>query len=221
MIETKHDSINTFKSFAVCYGKIDLKKLTFYDVLILEPELYSENDIRRAAKRGTVILGYISITEIGQHQIDFQEFRGDLISKHPFWDSWLMNISKTSIKNMILNQALKIKAKGFHGVFLDNLDNTGVWGNLSHMKEHLIEIIENIKNLWDSSIISINNGIHLLDRLNPIIDFVIFESIASDFDFSSREYRLSTEDSFIEKINIAQMVRSERKKKNRCNRICK
>lgn len=154
------------ENFIIYYGKINdttIEKLSTYKLVIIEPRNVTKNQVIQLKQQGVKVLGYTSVVEQNENNIEFISLRnawfykpnGDKMRVDQ-WQSWYMDIRKKGYQNFLLEQIqLHVINKHLDGVFLDTVgDIDDLDWNEKHKMEmrktyrkFLIKLKKNYKNL--------------------------------------------------------------------------
>jgi len=190
--------------FLICYGRLNPLEVKGYDVLILEPEHYTESEILILRNNNNIVAGYISLTEVNNNSKHFDLLSDYIFGKNSTWNSSYIDIKKESAQEILQNLTDDIIDKGFNGLFMDNLDNVSQWGPLKDAEKSLVSIISAIKNNSNDIYLIQNSGFFLNDSLERITDAILVESLFSLYDFKTNEYRFRDKrslDKMLKRIN--------------------
>jgi uncharacterized protein (TIGR01370 family) len=94
-----------------------------------------------------------------------------------------------------------ILANGYDGLFLDNIDNFSDYGPQSNQKPEVIQFIKKIKTDYFNHILIQNAGLELINETGQYIDSVVVESVASNYTFDDKSYKLRDEFEFDAYVN--------------------
>lgn len=185
-IERSKDSSPLF----VCYGRIEPSTLIGNELLILESQHYTTDEIDLIKGQNKKVLAYLSLTEVHEAAFFYQAIKPYILSKNSHWNSQYIDISNQNAQEILFNAADTILSKGFDGLFLDNLDNVGEWGSLSGNDTALVKWVTKLKTRAPKSFLVQNSGLFLLEQLKPHIDAVVLESFITAYNFETKKYGL-------------------------------
>lgn len=204
-------SLNTYSKtkFIVCYGKFDISKVIGYDLVIVESANFNYAEIQSLKRYNKKVIAYISLGEINEDAKDYKLLKNTLGDKNLDWNSYYLDIASEKVKQVLRSRIRNIFYLGYDGLFLDNIDNYTKYGVQSNLKNNLIEFIDEIRNEYPAKVLVQNAGLELLDLLHKKIDYVLVESIFTDYDFSSQKYQIRVKDLREERLNLLkeQMVK--------------
>lgn len=202
--------IKNITSYAVYYGRDKIDKLSGYDLVILEPDNYSKDEIQKLKENGTIIVAYLSIGEVSASRSYFSEVRECIIGKNPTWNSYYVNVSCKRWQDIILNEIIpKILSKGFDGVFLDTIDVVDLYPN---MKRDMIELIASIRKNYPDIVIIQNRGFSIIDETVKYINGILFECFTTRYNWKSKTYEVWSSKDLNWIDNIAEKLVKLRKK---------
>lgn len=177
-------------SVLICYGKLNPYDICDYDYVILEADLYSAEDIEIIKDKNKKVLCYISLGEVNRNASYFKELKGVVNSKNDIWNSYQINLNYRKTKD-VLNKVIKNRlAKGFDGLFLDNIDNYTIHGNQYKQASHLLLYLKQLRKKYPEAYLMQNSGFSLLESTNPLVNALAVESVATNYNFSKKEYQL-------------------------------
>ena len=177
-------------SYCVAYGKVDLRDLQPYALLILEGAHYSSAEIQKSTSKDQVRVAYLSTTEVNLHAPYFDLLNDRCLAKNPNWNSRYLDPGDSLVREILLGLAKEYKAKGFDGLFLDTLDNTGSFGPLKHYRRRHIALLEDLRSDWPEGIFIQNSGLHLPSH---IFNLLLRESVLSVIDLVTCAWEMRAE----------------------------
>lgn len=184
--------------YAVCYAKVSPDQVQNYEMVIVEPDFYSEKEMADLRASGTTIIAYATLGEVDENRWYYPklEERG-FLGKNENWNSFYVNLEDEVSRDVILNQVLpKIMAKGVDGLFLDTIDAVAPVTNRSDLQPFMVQLIKGIREKYPEKIIIQNSGVFLLEQSGEAVDAFMTESLASDYDFSTGEYKVRSNEDF-------------------------
>ena len=199
--------------FAICYGKVSAESIDGFSIAILESGHYSAKEVSVLKTVNSNLIAYLSLTEVNVNSSLFKQLKPFCYQKTENWDSYTINIDSKEAQDIIIDYAKHILAKGFDGLFLDNLDNTNQWGKLAHQKQSMETLIYRLKEEIGDRILIQNGGLHLDDKIQKLTDYLLVESIATEYDFSQKQYRIRPYKSFQERKRLVTTTQKDYYKK--------
>ena len=92
-------------------------------MLALEPEDYTQSEIKAIKEKGYMILGYLSLGTISTERPWYKQFSPYKLKRLPDWPKeYYMDLKKEPWQNFLVERAQNLKRLGFDGWWLDNLD---------------------------------------------------------------------------------------------------
>ncbi len=174
----------------ICYGRIEPSSLIGNELLILESQHYTTEEINLIKRQNKKVLAYLSLTEVNETAFFYHAMEPYILSKNAHWNSGYIDISNQNAQEILIKAADTILSKGFDGLFLDNLDNVGQWGSLAGNDTTLVKLIKQLKMMAPKSFLVQNSGLFLLEQLKHHIDAVVLESLITAYNFETKKYGL-------------------------------
>ncbi len=99
-------------------------RLGDYDVVVVDGEEASAGVVSALQDEGSVVLAYLSVGTIEKWRSWYDDLRRYRLSAWQDWkDEWFADVSKGGLRDALADEiAPGILAKGFDGLFLDNVD---------------------------------------------------------------------------------------------------
>jgi polysaccharide biosynthesis protein PelA len=190
-------SLTGVQSYTIYYGAPTanaLRKLAAYDMVVVEPRLWSEAQVQTLQKNGTKVIGYLSVLEqyksspllADSEDADYLKVNGKRDWRSE-WKSWSMDISSAHYRSLLVRDLeAQIVAKGLNGVFLDTVGNVddGIWSDAisNRQRDGVVSFVSALRAAYPTLSLIQNWGLTLLkDRTAPYIDGLLWE------DFDPRE----------------------------------
>jgi polysaccharide biosynthesis protein PelA len=180
----------------VCYGRLQPETVKGYNCVIVEQEHYTPAEVRILKAQNEKVLAYISLGEVNAHAKHYAELKDNTLGKNDTWNSYYLDLTaeKTTAALMkIIGDAIN---QGYDGFFLDNFDNYGSWGKQSAQKQALIALLKQINNKYPHYTFLQNAGLDLIADTAAYVDGVIVESVATDYSFAGKTYKLREDADF-------------------------
>lgn len=148
------------------------------------------------------LLGYISLGEMESWRPDFAAVKasGVLLDENPHWPgSYFVDLRNPTWRQRILDRlAPAVWAQGFHGFFLDTLDDAGHLERLDPvrfkgMTEAAARLVHELRQRFPTARIMLNRAFELHAAVAQDIDFVLGESIHSVWSAEKKAYVLTAD----------------------------
>ncbi|SHG94449.1 putative glycoside hydrolase [Tepidibacter thalassicus] len=181
------------KNFIIYYGKIDNKKikdLSKYSLAIIEPRNITKNQVISLKKMGVEVLGYISVVEQNENNIEFSSLKDSWFYKPngkkiriDKWQSWYMDIRKKDYQNFLLEQIyLHVIDKKLDGIFFDTVgdidDSNWIQKDKNEMREAYQTFLFRIKNNYKNLKIIQNWGFETAKKCLDNLDGIMWEGFS-------------------------------------------
>lgn len=93
------------------------------DLAVIDPDKISKSLITKAKSRGVVVYGYINAGALESSRSYYNEFKSLRLAEYDGWDGeYWVDVTKSSWKNHLIEEAKKQKAAGVTGVYFDNVE---------------------------------------------------------------------------------------------------
>jgi polysaccharide biosynthesis protein PelA len=185
----------------VCYGKFDVNIVKGYDLIILESAHFNIYEVKKLKQNNKKILAYISLGEVNEVDQNYQQLKNYTLGKNNDWNSHYLDLASTKTVEVLNRDIQKILFMGYDGLFLDNIDNFNSFGPQFNQQKLLLEYIEKLKSTHPSIYIIQNAGIELIEKTRQYVDGMLIESVASNFTFEDKKYKLREQTDYIKYIN--------------------
>lgn len=92
-------------------------------IIVLEPDSYTADQVKAIKKKGYKVLSYLSVGTIEKERPWWKIHSKYKLKQLPDWPKeYYINVVKTPWRMFLADRAKKLKAKGFDGWWLDNID---------------------------------------------------------------------------------------------------
>jgi uncharacterized protein (TIGR01370 family) len=177
-------------SFLVCYGRLDPTSVKGYKLVILEAAHYKKDEIRLMRQNNDHVLAYISLGEVNEAAPHYKALKESTLGKNQTWNSHYLDLSKPATHEVLMGLLQKGFDNGFDGFFIDNLDNFGSFGPQKEQRHEFLDFLSKIRSKWPEKYFVQNAGIEMIDQTAGLMNGVIVESVATDYNFTHKMYRL-------------------------------
>lgn len=164
-----------------------------FDLVIVDGELASAEQISALQAQGVLVLGYLSVGTIEKGRGWFRRSRRFRLELWADWGEWYADVSASGYRRIIAGVvAPQLLDKGFDGIFLDNLDMV-----LSHraLRRPMFSLLKKLSRLarGQTRLLFAQNGDELLIKYAPYLDGWNREDVSSTYDFDTKNYVASSE----------------------------
>lgn len=189
-------------SFAVYYGTGNFEKLKNFDLTIVAPGTYSADQLDEMVKAGKYPVVYISVGELAPGDPAYFSINPkDLGTVNEIWGSTRVAASSRAWRDIVIRRIRSQLERGFTGIFMDTVDSNpdGVGA--------MADFIREIRDTFPDMIIIQNGAFDRLEKTGKYIDFVLWESFATTFNFNTARY----EKAFIDDLLIKRVQQLSKK----------
>ncbi len=195
----------------VCYGKFDVNLVKGYDLVILESAHFNIYEVKKLKQNNKKIVAYISLGELDEFSENYKSLKSTTLGKNENWNSYYLDLTLNKTKEVLTRSINKIFFMGYDGLFLDNIDNFNSFGPQFAQQKNLIEFLKAIRESHPESYIVQNAGLELIQSTKQYVDTVLIESVASNFTFEDKKYKLREQMDYFKYINDIKSVSNKNK----------
>jgi polysaccharide biosynthesis protein PelA len=184
------------KKYKIYYGPANVEiidRLGNYDLAIIEPHEFTEQQVSSLKESKTLSLGYMSIMELEKWN---KEFVDKVIESDYYytnnekiyierWDTYIMDISQPHFRQILLEEIQEeIIAKGFDGIFLDTVGDIDDYflkkpKELKKLRTGYINLLKEIKKQNKDIVLIQNWGFDTYKNASkPFIDGILWENFS-------------------------------------------
>ena len=182
-----------------------------YDLVIFEPDRHPP--IEPLVDRGKKVLGYLSLGEVNEGRPYFAEIKdaGLLLGENANWKgSYFVDVRDPRWTRRVIDELVPaILRRGFHGIFMDTLDNPGHLERLdakanAGMVEAAARLVRALRRNFPRMTIVLNRGYDLLPAVERDIDMVLGESVFTDYNFDAKRYERVDDQTYRQQVDLLQ-----------------
>lgn len=198
--------------FAVSYERIENRSAIGqkYRLLIVESSHYSKADTDSLQTLTNQVLAYVSLGEVdpGRWYYPLLEERG-FLGTNEHWDSRYLNLADSVTRSILLDKVVpNIMIKGYDGLFLDTIDDVAPHTERAHLQPYMLQLIQEIRRRYPDAFIVQNAGLFLLEETQGLVNAVLLEDIATNYDFETGRYFLRNEEEYQDQLRTIDKYRS-------------
>jgi uncharacterized protein (TIGR01370 family) len=189
------------QSFAFAIGNGNLAggpaevaaRLGGFDLVVVDGELATADEVAALRAAGVTVLAYLSVGTIEKWRGWYHQLKRFRLGAWADWkDEWFADVSKARLRRTISAEiAPGILAKGFDGLFLDNVDMIETRNHV-HQRPGMRELVRSLAALAhaDGHLLFTQNGAWGLKQLGLLdsIDGWNREDVTWTYDFDDRRY---------------------------------
>ena len=182
----------------VYYGsELASSAFSSYELVVLDNENHTL--VPPLVDKGKTVLAYLSLGEVEQYRPWFASVKAEglLLSENKSWPgSFLTDLRDVRWTSRVIEDLIPtILRRGFHGVFLDTLDNAAALERQNPekykgMTDAAVQLVLTIRRHYPEIKIMMNRGYEILPHVGYAIDMELGESVYSDYDFTTKKYAL-------------------------------
>ena len=142
--------------------KVEPKDVTSGMLLVIEPEDYTKTEIASLKAKGAFLLGYLSVGSVSDERSYYKSLKDYTLDSLPDWPhEKYLDLRRTAVRDWCVARAKEIKAQGFDGWWIDNLDVYEAYKS-SAMYEAIGTTLTKIKAL--GGYVMVNGGMEYLQK---------------------------------------------------------
>ncbi len=182
----------------VYYGsELASSAFSSYELVVLDNENHTL--VPPLVDKGKTVLAYLSLGEVEQYRPWFASVKAEglLLSENKNWPgSFLTDLRDVRWTSRVIEGLIPaMLRRGFHGVFLDTLDNAVALERQNPekykgMTDAAVQLVLTIRRHYPEIKIMMNRGYEILPHVGHAIDMELGESVYSDYDFTTKKYAL-------------------------------
>ncbi len=183
------------ETWVVYYGKhAPPEVLSGYSIVVIDPVYsYAADLINKGSSK---VFVYISIGEVRKDQYELykkSEAAGLLLHENENWKgSYIVDIRNTEWIQLLQEHVLiPLSRQGYNGFMLDTGDSPlSLEDNYPGMKQALVNMCRTIRQNHPDKEIIINRSFDAFPEIGAYLDYVIFESMLTHYNFYTQEYEM-------------------------------
>jgi len=167
------------RSFAVVYSRVEVGSLEPFDLLILDGDVYTSEELEVLRSEGKILLAYLNVGEIELYRPYARLVPSDwLLGPNPDWpDHFFVDPGRRGWWNILAQNAIEpLLRKGFQGFLLDSVDLASS-ERYPQVRSGMIDLIRWLHHRYSAAILVLNNGFFLLDEVRDQVDAVLVEEV--------------------------------------------
>lgn len=165
--------------YKVCLStKANPKKLSKASenyILVIEPDDYTDAEVKAIKAKGYKLLGYLSVGTIEKERFWYSKYKAYRLQRLEDWpNEYYIDIREKAWQDFLIQRAKKLKKIGYSGLWCDNLDVYEYNKSLEGMYSACKKVLGELKNL--GLYIMVNGGSEFfgkaMDRNEKIFNMV-------------------------------------------------
>ena len=184
-------SLSGVRNF-VCYfgGRGNLEQLSKFDLVMVDPDEYTEEDVLALKTGGKIVIAYLSVGEAEDYRWFFSRVKQDwLRGENPDWPgNFYVDVNKPGWRHLLLNTVIPdILGKGFDGLYLDTVDTAGPY-NFPEMEPGMVALVKEIRRSFPGKILIASNAGFIIKDIFSSVDALAVEDLFSYYDHEGKFY---------------------------------
>ena len=175
--------------------------LARFDVVVLDP--HAHPPLPLVKRHGSLLLTYVSLGEVNTNHPEYAAIAGEpwVLSPNPSWpDARRLDVRAPAYERWLLDRVVPGALAGpVNGLFLDTADTALDLEQADPRRfkgaaRALERVLAEMKRRHPRTLLMINGGLPIAERLPTVLDAVALESIWTDYDFKAKAYRVRPAD---------------------------
>lgn len=167
-----------------------------YDLVVFDADAHPS--LVPLIERGVRVLGYVSVGEVASYRRYFQAVKeqGLLLDENPNWPgSFAVDLRDPRWTARLVDEVVpSILQQGFHGIFIDTLDQplhleATSPNKFKGMQAGAAKLVKTLRRRFPGMVIMVNRGYQILPDIARSIDIALGESVRTTYDFATKRYR--------------------------------
>ena len=187
-----------------------LKKVSNPCVLVIEPEDFTENEVKVLKEKGYTVLGYLNVGAVETYRKYYTKLIPYTLKTLDDWpDEKFLDLRRTKVRDFLVNRAKEIKNLGCDGYWCDNIDVYEYYES-SATYNAVVSVLRRIKGL--GGYVMINGGSKFLtDKMDGEAHLAVYKVQCGAFRIYENAEDLAKR---IKKNNIDAIIKTERSGKD-------
>jgi len=184
------------RSWAFAIGSGDLSgdvgaRYASFDLVIVDGDEATRRQVTAMQQQGTIVLAYLSVGTIEPGRPWFDRAKPFRLGFWKDWGEWFADVSRPGYRNLITRVvAPEFLAKGFDGLFLDNVDmisnHRAQTVGMHQLVAELSQLVHGISSRHEY--LFAQNGEDVIGPMLADLDGWNREDVSSTYDFGRRRY---------------------------------
>ena len=168
-------------NFACYYGSGRLDDLAAFDLTILQPLHYTQQDNERLRLAGCACLAYLSLGELAEEDAAAQwrllDRQTGQALRNQRWGTVYVDCRLGAWQDEVVNRRVPaITERGFAGLFLDTIDVQEIF---PETRAGVVELVQRLRAGYPELLLAANRGFSILPHIMPAIDAIVFEAFTT------------------------------------------
>jgi uncharacterized protein (TIGR01370 family) len=184
------------RSWAFAIGSGDLSgnlaaRYGAFDLVVVDGQQASRAQVAVLRSRGRLVLGYLDVGTIEPGRPWFARARRYRLGFWPDWGEWFADVSKPGYRRLVLRVAKGMLAKGFDGLFLDNVDMISAHPRQTAGMHALVRALASLVHrpaAGRPGLLFAQNGEDVVGPMLRYLDGWNREDVTWTYDFARRRY---------------------------------
>lgn len=177
------------ETYVAYYGGSNrLDDLMKFDLVIIDADNYTAEEVNYLKSKGVVVLVYQSLGTIENWRWYWKFIQKEwILAPLNEWEGeWYINPCYKGWRDLLLNSILpRIIKKGFDGFLFDNID---IVDEYPETVECVIKLIKDIRKAYPDKVIVLNNPLTIISSIHEYIDGIMQEDVFLTYNWNKNRY---------------------------------
>ena len=176
------------KNFALFYGYDHIEQLGSYDLVVVEPLAYKNEDIMQLKSKGIIVVAYFSLLEIHPDSPYFGLFSehdflraDDQLIKNEYFGTYIIDLRLEKCRSIQKKLVEKLIDLGYDGIFVDTVSSAELAVVKANFGDKIAEsvgsFVKHLKDKHQQLILIQNNGFaDVIKHTKNFIDAICWEN---------------------------------------------
>lgn len=178
------DRLSPLRTWALYYGDVQEPGLAEYDLVIVAPEAWDREAVARLQRRGTLVIGYLSVLEVPKRAGEPPPPHVLMVEGEPAqqtrWNNWILDPRAERARSHVAERARSMADCNFDGFFMDTLGDVESAHIPLLLRSRLLpataQLVGLLRKRYPDRLLIQNWGLGaLLDLTVPFLDAVCWE----------------------------------------------
>jgi len=181
--------------------KAPVEAFSPYSLLVLDS--FYHPPLKPLKKQGKILLGYISLGEVGDYRSWFKTVKdeGILLEENKNWPgSYMVDLRDTRWRERLIKKIIpQVLEKGFDGLHFDTLDDAVYLENkdpkrYAGMVDAAVQTIKEIRKNYPNIPIMLQRAYPILLKVAGDVNFALAEDALTTYDFENKKYLMQPQE---------------------------
>lgn len=208
-----HTRLHTADSWAFAIGDgaltpTGIERLKGYDIVVVDGESATAEQIAALRKNGAVVLAYLSVGTIESYRSWYPEVSAYRLDLWGDWGEWYAQVGSAGYRAVMFRVGSSFLDKGADGLFLDNVDMVDTHASQG---AGMTTLVGQLSSAVDGrgKLLATQNGFSVVWPLRAHFDAWNREDVTCTYDFDTSSYRRTSPSDLAAALDELRLMRAE------------